>query len=201
MRIGKLGEMHPLTHFSVGWLVADSDGLDRRDRAIVTIAGVIADLDGIGIVAELATRNTQTPLLWWSKYHHLMGHNLAFGLVCTATAFALAKKRARTAALAFLGFHIHLLCDLAGARGPDGDQWPIPYLIPFSEALQLSWKGQWALNAWPNFLITGVALALVFFLAWKRGYSPLEMISRRADEGFVGVLRNLFPRSQANEPH
>ena len=52
--------------------------------------------------------------------------------------------------------------------------------------------GQWALNAWPNFLVTGGALALTFFLAWKRGFSPLEMISGRADRVLVDALRDRF---------
>lgn len=29
---------------------------------------------------------------------------------------------------------------MLGSRGPDGYQWPIPYLSPFSSAVQLSWK-------------------------------------------------------------
>ena len=77
-----------------------------------------------------------------------------------------------TAFLVFISFHLHLLCDLIGARGPDGDQWPIPYLKPFSNALQLTWHGQWALNAWQNFVITGLLLVATFWLAWKYGSSP-----------------------------
>jgi hypothetical protein len=30
---------------------------------------------------------------------------------------------------------------------------------------------------------------LTFYLAWERGYSPLEMISKRADVAFVAALR------------
>ena len=109
-----------------GWRVANSANLNRRDRALVTIAGVIPDLDGVGIVAEVLTRDSAHPLNWFSEYHHLLGHNLGFALLVTVTALLLTKKSWPTAALVCLSFHLHLLCDIAGARGPDGHQWPIP---------------------------------------------------------------------------
>ena len=77
-------------------------------------------------------------------------------------------------------------------RHPDGDQWPISYLIPFSNALQLSWSGQWELNAWPNFAQTIALLGLTFHLAYRRGFSPLEIVSERADTAFVATLRQRF---------
>lgn len=186
--------MSPVTHFLVGWLVANAADLNRRERACVTVAGVIPDLDGLGIVAEVLTKHSAHPLTWWSDYHHVLGHNIGFCLLVTVTGFALATKRWTTATLVFVSFHLHLLCDLVGARGPDGHQWPIPYLQPFSLVWQLAWSGQWALNDWPNFLITGTAMALAFLLAWRRGHSPLELFSSRADRTFVETLRRRIPR-------
>lgn len=90
-------------------------------------------------------------------------------------------------------FHLHLLGDLVGARGPDGYQWPIPYLLSFSDAWQWTWQDQWALNAWPNFVITIAMLVVTLYLAWMRGYSPVEMASSAADRTFVGALRHRFP--------
>ena len=58
--------------------------------------------------------------------------------------------------------------------------------------MQIMWSGQWALNAWPNFAITTGLLALTFVLAWKKGFSPLEMVSVRADGKFVEALRARF---------
>ena len=185
--------MNPVTHLLAGWAVASTAELTRRDRALVTIAGVIPDVDGVGMVAEIATRNSERPLLWWSDYHHVVGHNITFAACYPVVAFALGTKRWRTAALAFASFHLHLLGDLLGGRGPDGDQWPIPYLWPFSEHPQLTWGGQWALNAWPNFVVTGILLAFMFYWAWKKGHSPLGIVSVRADMAFVETLRNRFP--------
>ncbi len=134
--------MSPVTHFLVGWVVANADGLDRRERAVVTVAGVIPDIDGLGFIAEYLTREGSHPFWWYADYHHMLAHNLAFGLLTAAAAFALAARRWTAALLAFLSFHLHLLGDLAGSQGPDGSQWPIPYLLPFSKAWQLTWRGQ-----------------------------------------------------------
>lgn len=188
--------MSPVTHFLTGWVFANCARLDRKDRAIVTLACVVPDVDGLGIIPELLTRNSSHPLLWFTLYHHSL-HNLAFAVVVAALAFAIATRKWITALLAFLSFHLHLFEDLLGSRGPDGYQWPIPYLAPFSSAWRLEWRGEWGLNAWPNIAITIVLLAITLYLAWRRGFSPLEMISTKADAAFVATLRHRFGRSQA----
>ena len=189
--------MSPVTHFLFGWIAANASTTNnRRERAIITLAGVAPDIDGLGIIADILTRNSAHPLDWFSQYHHLLGHNLAFGFLLVALAWFVAKRKLQTAVLVFLSFHLHLLCDLIGSRSPDGYQWPIAYLFPFSNAWQLTWSGQWELNAWQNFVITGFALFMVFTLAVKRGFSPLEMISESANRSFVETLRRRFSRSE-----
>jgi len=178
-----------------GWVLANAANVgSRRDRALVTLSAVVPDVDGLGIIAEVLTRSSSHPLLWFSQYHHTL-HNLTFAVVIALLAFALAHERWKTAALSFLGFHLHLYEDLLGSRGPDGDQWPIPYLSPFSSAFSLTWHGQWSLNAWPNFALTLALLGWTLYLAWSRGYSPLEMISEGADRELVGTLRKRFGRA------
>ena len=184
--------MNPVTHLLVSWTVANTTPLDRKERALVTAAGIIPDVDGLGMVADLLTRNSETPLNWWGSYHHILGHNLGFALGVGVATFFLSARRWVAVSLALVAFHLHLLGDVVGARGPEGYQWPIPYLLPFSNAWQLTWSGQWFLNAWPNFLITGVLLLGTFYLAWKRGFSPLEMLSARADQALVQALWQRF---------
>ena len=184
--------MSPVTHFLTGWVVANCAKLDRKERAIVTLACVAPDLDGLGIIPELLTRNSSHPLRWFTLYHHAL-HTLLFAVAVSVVALALADQRWKTTALAFLTFHIHLIEDLIGSRGPDGYQWPIPYLSPFSSRPQLVWSGQWGLNAWPNVAITMALLTITFWLAWRRGFSPLEMLSQKVDAGFVATLRPRFP--------
>ena len=191
----RLGKMNPVTHFLTGWAVASCvPSLERKERAMVALACVVPDVDGLGVVVDLATRGSAHPTDWFSLLHHQL-HSLAFAVVIAAVCFALARHRRVTGLLALLSFHLHLLEDLAGSRGPDGYQWPIPYLAPFSAAGQWMWRGQWSLNAWPNFAITIGLLALTFHLAWRKGFSPLEMLSRRADRRFVATLRERFGAS------
>lgn len=211
--------MSPVTHFFAGWLLAAPMPLSRRERAAIVCAGVAPDLDGLGAIPELLTRNSSHPLLWFSRYHHAL-HTLAFALVVTAAAWlcswssgaftfgpriqkpsALSRpcssRPLATALLAFISFHLHLFCDLIGSRGPDGYSWPIPYLSPFSTRLQLSWHGQWALNGWQNILITCTLLALTFWIAWSTGSSPLELFSGRANNSLVNSLRHRFALNAA----
>jgi inner membrane protein len=157
---------------------------------------VVPDIDGLGITAEKLTENSTHPLNWWSDYHHVLGHNIGFAILVSVMAPLLARQKFKVLLLAFVSFHLHLIGDLIGARGPDGDQWPIPYLLPFSNRVHLTWSGQWALNAWQNMVITAVLIGIAVALARARGFSPLEMFSRKADAGFVRALRNRFPISR-----
>jgi inner membrane protein len=189
--------MSPVTHFFTGWVFATCFDLKPRDRALVTLACVAPDIDGLGIIAELLTRSSAHPLLWFSSYHHSL-HNLAFALVIAAIVFALAAQEWKAGLLALLSFHLHLFEDVLGSRGPDGYQWPIPYLSPFSSSLQVVWRGQWGLSAWLNVLITSVLLLITLWLAWRKGFSPLEMVSAKADNGLVEALRRRYPRNLTN---
>ena len=188
--------MNPITHFLLSWCVANTvRNSTKRDRAFITVAGIAPDFDGLGIVPELLTAKSQHPLLWWSDYHHILGHNLMAAAVVASVAALFAHAHLRTALLVFITYNLHLLCDVVGARGPDGYQWPIPYLLPFSSSIQWTWHGQWALNAWQNIVITVAAIAATILLARSRGYSPLEFVSAKADMTFVETIRRRFPIS------
>ena len=186
--------MNPITHLLVSWVIADSAGLNKRERAVVTVSGIIPDVDSFGIIAEQLTKRTENPLFWWSDYHHILGHNVGLGILVAVVAFLIANHKWKTMGLAFFCFHIHLLCDIVGARGPDGYQWPIPYLLPFSNAWQIAWEYQWEINAWPNFVITLLALGTTFYYAIKKGYSILDLVSSKLDRIFVGTLQNRFQK-------
>lgn len=186
--------MSPATHLLASWMVANF-AQNRRDRTIITAAGLAPDLDGMGIIPELLTRGTMHPLPWFTEYHHVLGHNLGFALVVAAIAAVIAGQRLQTAIWAFVAFQLHLFCDLIGARGPEGYQWPIPFLSPFSDKMQLVWPGQWALNAWPNFVITIALLFAALVLAVRRGFSPVEMVSQKADGMVVAALRQRFQKA------
>jgi len=185
--------MNPVTHFLAGWLIANVNHLERRDRALVTLAAIIPDVDGLGILSDIAVKDQGTDLAFYGQYHHVLAHNLFFGLLLAASGYFLSKKKGLTTFLVFLGFHIHLLGDLLSGRGPDGTIWTISYLFPVLTAVQFSWSGQWELNAWPNVVITAIALLLMLYLAWRRGYSPVNIFSVKADGAVVAALRSRFP--------
>ena len=188
--------MSPVTHFLTSWVLANTAEFNARERAIVTLACVAPDIDGLGSIPELLTRHSSHPLPWFSLYHHAL-HTLAFSALIALTAFALSRQRWKTGAFALISFHLHLSEDLLGSRGPDGDQWSISYLSPFSDRLNLTWQHQWSLNAWPNFLITLMLLSLTIYLAWRQGFSPVEIFSRKGDKAIICALRHRIPRIDA----
>ncbi len=183
--------MNPLTHLLIGWTIAESTPLSRRDRALVTIAGIAPDLDGAGILVDFAM-GRHPALGAYAAYHHILGHNLLAGIAVAGLAFGLARRRAACAALALLSFHLHLLGDLLGSAGPGRSLWTLSYLYPFSKQT-FAWEGQWELNAWPNLLVTALLLAVTATLAVRRGRTPLELVSTRADAAVVAALRRRFP--------
>ena len=183
--------MSPITHFLVGWTALERALPNRRDKAIVTIAGVLPDLDGLGIVIDFATRTlglAETD--YYQAFHRVYGHGLAAALMFAFIAYAAAHRRLITAALSFAAVHLHFACDLLGSRGngPD-DIWGIWYFAPFSTAHELTWSGQWPLVGWQNMLITAVLVVITLERAARHGYSPLAIVSPRADRELVAVLR------------
>lgn len=192
--------MSPVTHFLLSWAIAEgTPATTKRERLLITLGGIIPDLDGLGAIPDFLTKwFSDSPTSYFHHYHHLLGHNVLFAGVVAAAAFALVDKgkslgrRAAIAGLVCLTFHLHLLCDVAGSKGPDGSQWPIPYLEPFSDAVQWTWSGQWELNAWPNLVLTGSLILLAGALAVRRGYSFLGLLSERLDAVVVETLRQRF---------
>lgn len=182
--------MSPITHFLTGWVLSSAAGLDRRSRAVASFACVVPDVDGLGIIPELLTRGSKHPLLWFSEYHHDL-HTLFFALIVSLFVFGI-SRRWLLAGLAFASFHVHLLEDLLGSRGPDGYTWPIPYLFPFSTGGTWVWEGQWQLNAWPNILLTVCLVLATLWIGIARGITPVELVSLRADQAVVAVIRQRF---------
>ena len=189
--------MSPVTHFLATWALASFPQLQRRDVALVTFAGIAPDLDGLGVIPELLTRHSSHPLEWFTRYHHVLAHNLMFAILVAVAVFALGQRRWLAASLAFLAVHLHFLMDVLGSRGPDGYNWPIPYFEPFSSKVQIAWSGQWALNSWQNILVTCGLLILVLIRAVQIGRSPLEIFSPAADKQVVAVLRQRWSSVEA----
>ncbi len=184
--------MSPVTHGLLSWVIAQTPGITtRRDRALITIAGLAPDLDGLGIVVQWATANTAHPLEWFSEYHHRLAHNLTAAVICAVVFAVFAQRKLLVGVLSLVTFSLHLVCDVIGAKGPDGHQWPVPLLAPF-HPWEWTWAGQWRLDSWQNLVITGALVVITIIVACRRGWSPVEIISPRADGAVVATFRRWF---------
>jgi inner membrane protein len=175
--------MHPVTHFLTGWMVGNAADLSNRDRIIVALVGTAPDIDGIGIVVELATLPTRPS-----------------GTATTT------MSSDTTSGLLPCVFSSRLNWLVVGGSPRHWPSWPSTFTcsaISWGRALrmgtrgrfptwQLAWSGQWPLSSWQNNLITAVLMAVTLYLAWRSGFSPLGLVSERADRVFVGTLRARF---------
>ena len=187
--------MHVGTHFLAGWLVAaPKEGLSPRERGAIAFAGVAPDLDGLGLLVDKVNGWRGHESFYYETWHHVLAHNIGGALLFSGICAAVARKgRRRTVALlAFASVHLHLFFDLLGSKGGDGSQWPIPYLSPFSQAWQLTWRGQWVFNSWQNTTILALLLGATLWAAWNYGRSPVSLLSHRWDAEVVAALRARF---------
>ncbi len=187
--------MSPITHFLVSWVVADRVLLDDRDKMLVAAAGVLPDLDSLGVVVDLGSPllgGPETEL--FATYHHFLTHGIAAAVVIPLLLTPWAQEKLKVFLWGFVVFHLHVICDLIGARGPEPeDLWPIYYLGPFTKnSGVLIYQDQWPLNAWPNVLLTVLLLGWVFYSMWRRDKSPLLPWAPRIHAEVVAVLRNRF---------
>ncbi len=185
--------MSPITHFIGSWLVAAALTDNPRDRRLVTLAGVLPDLDGLGMVVDMAkslSSGQEMNFHYYQKFHHLWLHGWPGALLVAAGLAVFARHRWRVAAGGLVTFHLHLLGDLLGSRGPSpADLWPICYSEPLFRNPVWFWKGQWRLDGWQNTAIFGMVFVLALWVAVKRGHSFVGVVSQRADAVFVRVLR------------
>ena len=183
--------MSPLTHLLASWVIAAKTTDNPRDCRLVTLAGILPDVDGLGLVVDLATKalGYKGTHLYW-RYHHVLLHG-AFGAILIAGLLAcFARQRWRVGLLALVVFHLHLLCDFIGSRGPSPeDLWPILYFAPFDKNLLWVWRGQWRLDGWQNRVICISLFLSALWLAPVWGHSFVGVFNRRVDGVFVAVLR------------
>lgn len=186
----------PFTHLLGSWLVATAATDNPRDRRLATLAGVLPDLDGLGLIVDGLTRATGAPPTFlYERYHHFLLHGLGGGLLLAVGLAAFARRPLRVGLTALVVFHLHLACDLVGSRGPDPiDLWPIFYLGPWTKDPMWLWHGQWRLDGWPNRLISLGCFVTCLALAVRRGHSFVGVFSPRLDVVFVGVLRGWAAR-------
>lgn len=172
--------MNPIVHGELSWLAAQKL-TERRDRLLVTLGGVIPDLDGLTLLAGEDA---------YGRWHHVLTHGIVSAVVLSAVLAAFARQKLAVFGLALTAFHLHLFCDLLGS----GPGWPLYYLWPFSR-LETYWSGQWDLASWQNSLIGLTATLLVLACALPFGRTMVELFSTKADAKVVAALRKRFSRA------
>jgi inner membrane protein len=200
--------MAPITHLLASWVIAAKTTDNPRDCRLVALAGILPDADGLGLIADIVTPWLGLkPTHFYGRYHHYLLHG-AFGAVVIALLMAaFARHRWRVALLSLLVFHLHLLCDFVGSRGPSPeDLWPIFYFGPFDKEPMWLWSGQWRLDAWRNRFLSAGLFGMALWMAPSRGYSVVGVFSRRLDAVVVPVLQKWkaavsrrFGRSKENK--
>jgi hypothetical protein len=184
--------MSPVTHLFASWLIAARTTDNHRDCRLVAFSGLAPDLDGLGIVADFARHamHRSDDYFYYQKFHHTLLHGVLGAAVIAVVLCCFAERRWRVLAWCFVVAHLHFLCDLVGSRGPGvEDNWPIHYLLPFTRDWAFSWSHQWALNAWPNRVISIALMAACLCVPLKLGDSVVGVFNLRADQVFVSVLR------------
>lgn len=127
---------------------------------------------------------------FYQHYHHVLGHGWPAASVICGLLASFARKRSRAFIWCLVTFHLHLLCDLLGSRGPSpGDLWPICYSEPLFRHPIWFWKNQWRLDGWQNQIIFVLIFATALWRAVRTGNSFVEVFSRKGDAVFVQVLR------------
>lgn len=189
--------MSPSAHFIASWLVGAATTNNSRDRKLVTVAGILPDLDGLGMVADIIGHHFSShpdSFHYYHRYHHVLTHGWPGALVICGLLALFAREKLRTSLLCLLTFHLHLFCDLLGSRGPNPDDlWPILYSQPLFRNPVWVWHGQWPLYGWQNNTIFLALFLLALWVSAKKGVSFLEFFGRRVDSTFVNLLRKTLP--------
>ena len=176
--------MHIQTHILSGWCVGNLLPFSPRQRLACMIAAAIADLDGLGILVPGARGQE----LYWD-YHHVLGHNLPFGILTSVILSAWCRRQWPLTFVACLGlFHLHLLMDYWGS----GRDWCIHYLWPVGHLILKNPNG-WELYSWQNMLAFVLLLIWTIAIArWQRR-TPLELLMPSLDKEFVRLAAGSQP--------
>lgn len=174
--------MSPGQHFIISWVTANTVSLDRKSRICITLSGLLPDIDGIGYIYDKIAEYYGSNTGYYLQFHHIYGHNIFFGLSLSLVFYFICRKSVPVFWLSFIAFNLHILGDIAGARGPDGDQWPISYFYPLLPDIKLVWSGQWELSSWINSAIGVFFFCVALYISRYRHVTFFEIFSKRFEK-------------------
>ncbi|MBI3042228.1 MAG: hypothetical protein HYY78_05315 [Betaproteobacteria bacterium] len=102
--------MHVVTHLLVGWTLAEHTTKSPRDRALITWASVVPDLDGLGLIADVVANWLDWTVQWYDRRHHLLMHGLPGAVLCTAIFVCFASRKLAAACLILVSYGVFCAC-------------------------------------------------------------------------------------------
>lgn len=185
--------MAPQQHLVISWVLSNLNRDIRRDRIFCTLCGVVADIDGLGIIID-AIRGDKLHTCYCT-WHHLVTHNILTLLIIGTLAYFVCSRKILPVVIAIVTYLTHLLFDLVGSGCADGTTWPMWPFWPFSRyEIDLSW--QWPLNDYKNVLITAIFVVIMLVIAAKNKRSLLEVVSPKLDRYCIDVIERLLRREK-----
>lgn len=164
--------MSPIVHGMVAWLVAMLFAKQVNDRRLITIAGVVLDIDGIFILFNHSS---------YVEFHHTFGHSFVFGILVAITACALSVDRVKVFFGALAAFSLHLAADILVTN------WSVSVLYPISDyRLAVGQDPFIVAIIYPATFF--VCLGLILFIAYRKGFSPIEFVSEKLDRLLISAL-------------
>ncbi|MFA6716525.1 MAG: hypothetical protein WC082_03600 [Victivallales bacterium] len=122
-------------------------------------------------------------------YHHILGHNLLFGVIISLIFAVLSSRKIKCFILYLALFHLHLLMDLFGS----GECWTIAYFRPFFN-YELYSRINWALFSWQNILINFLLLFWTIYLIPRKQRTPLEYVMPSLDRKWTADISRFFAK-------
>ena len=175
--------MQLLIHALVGWGGGNLVCTTPRERAGAMAVSLIADADGAALLGGVAA---------YQDYHHVVGHNLAYGLLASAgLAWWLGRRWPVFGGYAGL-YALHLLMDFYGS----GQAWGLAWWWPFSPRYDYCPQA-WELNSWQNFTVLGLGVAVCGWIYWRCRRTPLEYVAPAWDRRCLGALPAAKPTAGA----
>lgn len=167
--------MIPPAHALVGWAVAHVRAPDRSTRLWCVLASVVPDLDSAGL------------LFGWDayeRYHHVLLHNVPFGVLVTAISARWVGLRPLPLLSVFLAFLSHLVGDYLGS----GAGWGISPYLPFSPVEYVYTMTPRDILL-PNLIVTVAAVVAAVLIAARHGRTPLEFVHPAAERLVVDTIQ------------
>ena len=163
-----VAEMSPVAHLQFGWWFAHWGNFSRRERAVIALAGLAPDADGVFVFGGQDV---------YYRFHHIQFHNVGAALAVLLLAGVFFWRRPRVWLLIGFAFAAHLVEDYITVG------WNQHLWLPFSSSpVNLA-------DHLPNWLVQGVfqAVTMVFILAVtvyiyrRHGRTPIEILSPALD--------------------